>query len=139
MKKRIILTIGFLLTFSDVSACEEVDIKIIYDRKTEFSKEILCSQKTSDNMIFYLSKSCVNDGCDILKRKKTTLEIKNYASQMGSPGFKICEALGGIPQIFEFKKIKSSQWQSTERCLFEKNDFVEISLLSRDWKKFIKK
>lgn len=139
MKKIFFLYSVFICILTEVNACEEVEIKIIYDKKEEFSKEILCSKKTADNMIFYLSKGCVDDACDVLKRKKNTLVIKNYNSQIGSPGFKICEALGGIPQIFEFKKSHSTKWESTERCLFEKNEFVEISLLSREWKKFIKK
>jgi len=139
MKKIFFLYIIFVFILTEANACEEVEVKVIYDKKAEFSKEILCSKKTADNMIFYLSKSCENDACEVLKRKKSTLVIKNYYSQIGSPGFKLCEELGGIPQIFEFKKIKSTKWESTERCLFEKNEFVEISLLTREWKQLIKK
>jgi hypothetical protein len=139
MKKIFFLCVLFVFILAEVHACEEFEIKIIYDKKAEYSKEILCTKKTADNMIFYLSKGCVDDACDVLKRKKNTLVIKNYNSQIGSPGFKICAELGGIPQIFEFKKSHSTKWESTERCLFEKNEFVEISLLTREWKKHLRK
>lgn len=127
----------FMPTVTFANNCEDVQIRIIFDRKSVITKEVLCSEKTSDNMIFYLSKSCIEKKCEILSRRKTDLVIKDYYKNIGSPGFKLCTALGGVPQIFEFSK-DASWWQSTERCLFEK-DFVEISLLTRQWKGFIKK
>lgn len=118
--------------------CQDYQVKIIFERKAVLSKETLCSHKSSDNMIFYVSKNCADSKCDILKRKKTDLVIKDYTSNIGSPGFKLCNELGGIPQIFEFAPVGSKLWQSADRCLFEK-DFVEISLLTKEWKNFIKR
>ncbi len=129
----------FLLLFSQntfAANCESVQVKIIFDRKPVYSKETLCSQKDSDNILFYVSSGCAKGECEILKRKKSTLTIKNYYHNIGSPGFKLCEELGGVPQIFEFLKPKSALWQSTDRCLFNK-DFVEISLLTKEWKSYI--
>lgn len=127
------------LSNAKAATCENVSVKIVFDKKAIYSDEVFCVKKTSDNMIFYVSKSCENDGCDILKRKKSPIKIPNYQNNIGSPGFKLCEELGGVPQIFEFTKDKKQAlWQSTERCLFNK-DFVEISLLSREWKGFIEK
>ncbi len=135
MKLALLLLSIPLISFADT--CSDVQVRIIFDRKPVITKETVCSHKTSDNMVFYISKSCVDQKCEILKRRKTDLAIKDYNSNMGSPGFKLCTELGGVPQIFEFSK-DSSLWQSTERCLFEK-DFVEISLLTREWKNNIKK
>lgn len=134
---KFLLALLFPIT-SWASNCNEVQVKIIFDKKPVVTKETLCSEKTPDSMVFYVSKSCVDKKCEILKRKKEDLTIKNYTGNMGSPGFKLCSELGGVPQIFEFAVIGSTLWQSTDRCLFEK-DFVEISLLSREWKSFIKK
>ena len=120
------------------STCKDYQVKIIFDRKPVITKETFCSQKSFDNMIFYVSKNCVDNKCEVLKRKKTDLVIKDYTSNMGSPGFKLCSELGGIPQIFEFAPAGSNLWQSADRCLFEK-DFVEISLLTHQWKTYIKK
>lgn len=120
--------------------CQDVQVKIIFDKKTKISKEVLCTKKTPDNMLFYVSRSCVDDGCEILKRKKEMILIKDYYRSIGSPGFKLCEFLGGLPQIFEFSKDQTpKEWESTERCLFGDQDFVEISYLSREWKRFIKR
>jgi hypothetical protein len=74
-----------------------------------------------------------------LKKNKSEIKIKDYYNRAGSPGFKLCRELGGVPQIFEFKKLIKSDWQSVSRCLFSNEDFVEISLLTKEWKSFVKK
>jgi hypothetical protein len=116
--------------------CFNTKTKIIFDGKPELEKITLCQKKTPDNMLFLTSKSCLNDQCEILKRPKKNLIIKNYVSNIGSPGFKLCEELGGVPQIFDFLD-PANKWLSSERCFFGKSDFVEISLLTREWKIFI--
>ncbi|MBC7713891.1 MAG: hypothetical protein H7177_11160 [Rhizobacter sp.] len=137
--KKLFFTL-FILASGNLYAkpCNEVQVRIVFEGRPAVTKETLCSIKTPDNMLFYISKSCEDKKCEILKRKKSKFEIKDYTGNLGSPGFKICDELGGIPQIFEFSR-GSDLWQSTERCLFNKNDFVEISLLTREWKSFIKK
>ncbi len=131
----------FFLVFTSsllqAKICENMNVRIIFDKKEVIFKEVICFIKTSDNMLFYLSKSCQEGRCEILKRKKSNIKISNYNANIGSPGFKLCMELGGVPQIFDFSK-DSLSWQSSERCLFEK-DFVEISLLTREWKNFITK
>lgn len=116
--------------------CFQTSTRIIFDRKTEQEAITLCKKKTADKLVFYVSKSCDNDRCEILKRSKKNLPIKSYLGNRGSPGFKLCEELEGLPQIFEFQD-QSKKWQSTERCFFGKEDFVEISLLTYEWKAFI--
>ena len=118
-------------------SCEKYNIKIIFDKKPIVSSEEMCSFIDEDNSLYYMSKSCLFYGCEVLKKKKTRLVISNYLGKIGSPGFKLCNELGGVPQIFEFQK-KSKAWQNTERCLFNKRDYVEISFLTKEWKAFIK-
>lgn len=130
----------FLLLLCNAQAdCRSADIRIIYQSKAEISKEIVCDRMVG-KIQFFVSKSCEeksNGSCEILKRPKKDIVIKNYRSNFGSPGFKLCSALGGVPQIFDYKFNQDSVWKSTERCFFDK-DFVEISLLTSEWKKFIK-
>jgi hypothetical protein len=125
-----------MASIANANECFETKTKIIFDGKPEFEKISLCQKKTTDKMIFIISKSCLNDQCEILQRTKKKIIIKNYTSNIGSPGFKLCEKLDGVPQIFEFLD-QAHRWQSTERCFFGKNDFVEISLLTREWKSFL--
>ena len=134
---KFLICLLFLISFSAFAAnCDSVQTRIIFYKKAVLAGETLCLMKTADSMIFYLSKSCADKKCEILLRKKTNLIIKDYYSNFGSPGFKLCFELGGVPKIFEFSKDKVL-WQSAERCFFEK-DFVEISLLTRLWKNHIK-
>lgn len=116
--------------------CFETTTKIIYMKKIEVEKTTLCKKTTTDKMLFYISPSCQNDQCEILKRTKKKIVIPSYMKNTGSPGFKLCHALGGIPQSFDFQDEKKL-WNSTERCIFNRDDFIEISLLTHDWKKFI--
>lgn len=135
-----IVTVILLLLSHKIYAetCEEVKVRIIFNKKAVITKEILCQIKTVDHMLFYISKSCADNACEIMKRKKYRLLIKDYNSNLGSPGFKLCTELDGVPQIFEFSK-GSDIWESSERCLFGARDFVEISYLTREWKALIQK
>jgi len=134
------LLMALILTASSkgmAQECQDYQTKIIFDQKTVIEKEVLCKKKTADNTVYYVSKSCAKETCDILVKKKSAIKIKNYTGNMGSPGFKLCFAMGGVPQIFEFQALKNpSEWESSERCFFGK-DFVEISLLMREWKGFV--
>jgi hypothetical protein len=125
-----------LFSFSTQAECFPVQTKIILGGKTEIEKSTLCKKKMDDEMLFYVSESCDKGLCEILKRPKKNISVKNYKDNIGSPGFKLCEELGGIPQIFEFKT-QAGTWESTERCFFDKADFVEISLLTREWKQYV--
>lgn len=119
-----------------LATCREAEIKIIYDKRPILSKEMMCEKKLSNNLTYYMSPRCEKGDCAVLKRKKSNLIIPNYIGNIGSPGFKLCEKLGGVPQIFEFK-MDGRDWESTERCLFGE-DFIEISFLTQTWKDYIK-
>lgn len=134
-----ILILFFLFPFVLEAECFPVTTKIIFQGKAETAKNQLCKKRTKDGMLFFVSKSCEKDQCEILKRTPKNLIIKKYKDSIGSPGFKLCQELGGVPQIFEFQLdlAKEKKWQTSERCYFEREDFVEISLLTHEWKRFI--
>lgn len=143
IKKLTILLFFCFLVFSieaSEKSCEMHNVKIIFDKKPIVSNEEMCRFIDEDNSLYYMSKSCLFYGCEVLKKKKGKLVIPNYYGKIGSPGFKLCEELGGVPQIFEFQKksVSKNDWQNTERCLFNKRDFVEISYLTKEWKTYIK-
>ncbi len=138
MKKILFFTMLYSSTLFAKPVCEEAKIRIIFDRKPIISDETMCIRRAAGDLIFYVSESCSRGDCEILDREKKPLEIKDYTLSLGSPGFKLCTELGGVPQIFEFaSKRTKGKWESTERCLFGSKDFVEISLLTREWKNFI--
>lgn len=123
------------------AACFPAEIKVINHGQEELSKETLCGVTEEKGLLFYVSKGCEDNQCEILKRPFKTLVIKDYRGNIGSPGFKLCRALEGMPQIFEWKNTDSSEknkWSAAERCFFGK-EFVEIPLLTKKWKPFIKK
>lgn len=137
--KTLFFAMAFYSSFAHAKpGCEKMRIKVIYDKKPIITEEVLCIKKAAGNLIFYISESCVNNGCEILTRDKAPLSIKDYTSRIGSPSFKLCTELGGTPQIFEYTNIKmKEEWRSTERCLFNQKDFVETPLLTHEWKSFI--
>lgn len=135
--KFLVTCVLLFLNTTQAQSCSDAQVKIIFEGKPIVTKETMCTIKTPDKMLFYVSKSCQNYNCDILKKRKSSIEIKNYYNNIGSPGFKLCFELGGIPQIFEFSN-GADHWQSTERCIFNSLDFVEISLLTSEWKNFIR-
>jgi hypothetical protein len=139
MKKYLAIVCFFLSIQNAFAVCKNAETRIIYQAKPELSNEVLCEHSVG-KLLFYVSKSCEENSspeCEILKRPKKNIVIKNYRSNFGSPGFKLCSELGGVPQIFDFKFNQKDQWKTSERCFFEK-DFVEVSLLTNEWKKFIK-
>jgi len=142
MKNRITNIFIFLIALSYTglvysSTCEDMKIKIIYDRKTKINKEKMCRFIESDKTMYFMSESCLFYACDVLKKKKVKLVIPDYYSSIGSPGFKLCRDLGGLPQIYEYQEKQNKNWESTERCIFNDKDFVEISFLTYEWKNYI--
>lgn len=124
---------------SFASSCNDYKIKIVYNKKDQLSKEKMCTFIDEDKTLYYMSESCLFYGCSVLKKKKENLVIPDYHSKIGSPGFKLCLELGGLPQILEFSlPSDNGHWQSTERCLLNEKDFIEISFLTKEWKNLVK-
>ncbi|MBP9681304.1 MAG: hypothetical protein KBD76_07860 [Bacteriovorax sp.] len=131
------LTLFFWSSTLCASDCTPARIKMINFQKEVITQEVICFLPPASNRNTYIvSESCVEKKCEILKREKKPIIINHYMKNFGSPGFKLCDALGGSPQIFEFQ-VNTDKYLSTERCLFGENDFVEIALLSHEWKHLI--
>lgn len=106
--------------------------QIIFKGKKEISDEEICFIN-KEGITFLVSKSCEKLQCELLKKKIKNITIPENNLSIGSPGFKLCYELGGVPQIFEFTKSNSNS-ETTDRCFYGKSDFVEISLLIDIWR-----
>lgn len=126
----------FLFSFNVLSDvvpnCQKIKTQVIFKGQKEINIEEICFINKA-GITFLVSKSCENAQCDLLKKKIKNIIIPENNSSIGSPGFKLCYELGGVPQIFEFTQshLKS---ESTDRCFYGKSDFVEISLLLDIWR-----
>ena len=138
MKMKCMLLI-FIFPFSVLLAenCTINSIQYIFDGKKIMKQESICFVKGVDDMIYITSNSCKQNFCKDYFGAPHSLKVSNLRSPVGSRGFKLCSVLGGTPQIFEYKFGKDSKWASTERCLINEKDFVEISYLTQTWKSFI--
>ncbi len=76
-------------------------------------KSAYCFDKTRS---YFLSKSCHGKDCAAKTKKVCAVDPGRLKGQVGSPGFKLCEGAGGVPQILEFHD--GEKWWSMDRCLF---------------------
>lgn len=72
-----------------------------------------CFDKTRS---LFLSRSCHERECAAKKAKGCEVPAEKLRGEVGTPGFKLCKAVGGEPQILEFHDGK--KWWSMDRCLF---------------------
>ena len=122
-------TFIFLLSFAfSAFACEEKATRYILNKMPKSQKEEICFSAKLD---MANSKECSpvsNPKCwfsKIDKKKK----ISDYIGPRGSPGFNLCHALKGSPQIYEIE-LKPNVWRSYSRCFSpNKKHFVDISTL----------
>lgn len=86
----------------------------------------------------FISKSC-RDSNKCAAHKVDVCEPGNWVLQgkFGTPGFRLCQAVKGSPQLLEF--FDGKKWWSMDRCYFEADQsFVDTGILlkkRRDCKK----
>ena len=130
MKKVQLLFLLFLISNSlfaiEKSGCTEGKIKYL-DRSSEIvSVESYCY----DSLVRSISsmKKCSNNQeCKSNLPGPFEFKLRAIQSPMGSPGFKICEKLNGVPQFIEYWDKFS--WIKTSRCIFNDGSFIDIGAL----------
>lgn len=130
MWNKFITTIFVFLAVTSVSAkCFQTKSSIIENQKRVESKEEICEHNYK-NLKFFVSKRCAEkqNECLTLLREEV-VEVKNAYSEIGSPGFKLCYAVNGSPQIFEFEKDKTVE--ESDRCIIGNGLWIEIPLLMK--------
>jgi hypothetical protein len=80
---------------------------------TREEKSSYCFDKSRS---LFLSSSCHKKKCHAKKNKGCKVPPESLRGSVGSPGFKLCQALGGEAQILEFHD--GERWWSMDRCLF---------------------
>jgi hypothetical protein len=123
------------LFVSASETCGPSQIEYIEDQKKVAVYTELCVSKDERGQLFY-SKNCAQMNCSILKKESLKfISLEEYEPSIGSPGFKVCRELGGLPQIIDYNF--KDQWHQGSRCIFDKDTFVSNDLLIKLWKDFI--
>ena len=103
--------------------CTDGQIRWYHEKKQ--SQEII-NYCTNDDGTVFVSKDCYLTQC-WKKFNITQLALdKAIDQEIGSPGFAICRALKGVPQIIEFEHQK--RWVSLDRCRLKEGD-IDTGLL----------
>ncbi len=121
----------YLLFFviSSVAASENSQLTCISGKikVTAFGDETIQREKFCFDKDFagIYSSSCRKNDCQAFKNPKRYYPNELY-TKYGSPGFKLCRALQGTPEIIEFYAEK--EWHGTDRCTFS-DGFVDTDTL----------
>jgi hypothetical protein len=125
-----------LINFTYASECFNSKSTIIFNHEKKSEDFKICIY-SHEKINYLVSESCLDLKCSLLNQKIEGIEIPDRKFNIGSPGFKLCYVLGGVPQIFDYINL-SQKNETTDRCLFGKNDFVENSLLIDLWRGVVK-
>ncbi len=127
--KVFLLMVFSLFSLSAHTECFQSNTKIIKNQKSIENKETICEYEYK-KLKFYVSKNCKDkyNQCHALMREED-IKVKNAFSEIGSPGFKLCYALNGSPQIFTFTK--GDEQEETDRCILANGIWIEIPLLMK--------
>lgn len=112
--------------------CKNGEIRYMHNQKYVSNVQRFCMEK---NKVYSLG--CKGNKCDFLQSpEKRPVDISQSNSTLGSPGFKVCRALGGQPQIFEYRFSDQKDWTEDSRCIFGKDEFVSNDMILGLWKDY---
>lgn len=112
--------------------CKSGEIRYMHNKKYVSNVQSFCHE---GNQIYSLS--CKGKNCDFLQApEKRPVDISSTNPTVGSPGFKVCRALGGQPQIFEYRFSDQKDWTEDSRCIFGKDEFVSNDMILGLWKDY---
>ncbi len=128
------------LPFIANADCSLLETSYIYQQKEILKKEKVCLVEL-EKIKFYMSEKCLHES-DVnssvcswgFKNLLKNVVMEKDDIRTGTPGFKLCRALNGTPQIFSV--IRSGIKEETDRCFFSEDRWFEISWLM---KKYLKK
>ena len=80
--------------------CINTKVKVVFNQKYEIRNEDLCFAPLGD-VYYIVSKSCSNKSCPSFEIRSKKITVKNYHSVIGSPGYKICQAIDGVGEPFD--------------------------------------
>lgn len=110
------------------AVCSTGEIRYKYFGELKLEKAQYCY---NDSKTELQSQSCFEGKCQLIEDFKVkTREVDYYSlgSQYGTPGFKLCKIIGGLPQVVEFRV--SGEWFALDRCLQGSDkSFIDTGLL----------
>ncbi len=139
LSRILFLSLLFISSALAEEVCKDGQIKYVEKQKEIIKNVKFCKNKNVEQANIY-SVNCSKKECSFLKEPfKRPVDLRRYASTMGSAGFKVCRELKGSPQIVQYKFNSDKYWDDDSRCIVDKNTFVSNSILLDIWKDFILK
>ena len=118
----LLVFLNFSVQAADLE-CAPGKIKSLQFGKTKITSANLCTNSKRDVL---QSQNCAQRKCAAL-RPTANVEVP-VAHQNGKPGFKLCWALSGVPEIIEFEF--KGKWFKLDRCVFpQDSSFVDTATL----------
>ena len=111
---------------SSTSLLVQSSIRYLLNGKMHAEKyQVIC---TNTKFTSLLSSNCLGSKkCLALNSWNDGLKLDTLYSKYGSPLFKLCQKMGGAPQMVEFEVNKN--WHQTNRCLFKDKSFIDLGNL----------
>lgn len=100
-------------------------IRSISFEKVKVDSDICFITDTQDK--FYVSKLCKKK-CAAISRRFIPVDRKKLFTSSGKPGFKLCKAYGGKPELIDIIT-KDNKKIRTDRCVFSDESFVSTEYL----------
>lgn len=107
--------------------CIDGKIRYIDGKEEKVVKESYCYD-TILRKIYSSGRCKPNTKCMADFDKPIMMKVSEVSGETGSPGFKICEKVGGVPQIMEFWE--GNQWVKTARCIFKDGSYIDNGTLA---------
>lgn len=122
---KIILIAGLFAHAEEPLQCEKGQIRSVTSGKVTVTDFKYCYDKATKSQLF--SPNCRSKKCVAFDYPEE-LRFKEFIGPTGSPGFKVCRKVGGIPQIVEFSV--SGKWYKLDQCVFQDGSFVNSDYLA---------
>lgn len=133
MKTKTILSFFGLLIFSfSVHAgkdfgCISGKLRFLEGKTEKIVNETYCYDSLLRKI--YSSGRCKpNTKCMADFDKPIMMKMDELSGERGSPGFKICEKVQGVPQIIDYWD--GDHWIKTARCIFKDGSYIDNGSLA---------
>ena len=114
--------------------CKNGAIKFYNDGVPKIEMLPICFKKIG-NQNALISEKCLMGSCLATQQQKAPIVFTKYSMQ-GNPSFRLCKAVGGNPQLIEYKT-EDIGFTSYNRCLFPDGSFVQTDYLYVIHQKYI--
>ena len=121
----------FLLNSSKAHAN---DMRCVSGKMTSMSDSLLTTKKAELCFLhdlkrsYFVSKKCEKE-CEALQKKDLLIDFSDLFSQFGKPGFKLCQLLGGTPQLVILTLKDNPIENKTDQCVFKDQSSVSTDYL----------